>query len=403
MSSCIRPLWLCISLLAVLVVGSDRVEARDADLAVAQKARESVVRIRWRDARFSRRQVVRNAVVIRADGMLLMAGAPFAGPGSLTAVLSDGRELPAELLAADTQTALTLLRVRAAHLRPLVLRTEPEPKAAAKLVPKAAPKADAWDAPKAAGKPDATKNGAAKGAAKGAGTAPEPARPTLVAPLSYPPLGLPVVMVTSDGSVALGAVRAQRRQGTLVDPATRQALLTTGLIGAALAVVDEDVGAPFLDEDGQLVGLMVGRKSVVAPERGEEAAGVGLRLRPTPREAVAVPASVIRLVWPLLERFRRVPRAALGVRTLAMDDVLRAQLDLDTGGHVVQTVTPGGPAARAGLELHDVIVGIDGRPVEPGASLHDCLLPYRPGAAVKLDIYRAGERVSAELRLQELR
>lgn len=86
-----------------------------------------------------------------------------------------------------------------------------------------------------------------------------------------------------------------------------------------------------------------------------------------------------------------------------MDDVLRAQLSLETGGHVVQTVTPGGPAARARLELHDVIVGLDGRSIEPGATLHDCLLPYRPGASVKLDIFRAGDRVSAEVRLEELR
>lgn len=388
---------LCLSLplvLVVLVGGAANSEARDADVALAKQARASVVRIRWRDARFSRRQVVRNAVVIRADGMLLMAGAPFASPGSLTAVLPDGREFPAELLAADTQTALTLLRIRAAHLRPLALRIEPAPK---ETKPKASPKDAAPPGREAKDAPKAKK-------------ALPAARPLVaghvagqVAPLRYAPLGLRVVMVTSDGSVAVGAVRAHRRHGTLVDPKTRRPLPTTGLLGAALAVVDEDVGAPFLDPQGRLVGLMVGRKSVVAPEKGEAAAGVGLRMRPTTREAVAVPASVIALVWPLLERFRRVPRAALGVRTLPMDDVLRAQLSLETGGHVVQTVTPGGPAARARLELHDVIVGLDGRSIEPGATLHDCLLPYRPGASVKLDIFRAGDRVSAEVRLEELR
>jgi len=331
--------------------------------------------------------------VIRADGLLLMAGAPLPPDGTLTARFSDGRELPAEQLASDVPTALTLLRVRAANLVPLVLRpdTRPAPK-----VP-AAPR-PAGDEP--AAPPDPPRKESETPVAAPTVEAPAASAP---APLRYPPLGLRIAMVTSDDAVAFGVVRGHGRYGRLFDAQAREAVPTTGLLGAAIAAVDEDVGAPFLDDQGRLVGLLVGRKAVIAPERGEEAARVGLRLRPEPREAVAVPASVIGLVWPLLERYRRVPRAGLGVRTLTMDDVLRAQLDLEGGGHVIREIDADSPAARHGLEQHDIIVEVDGRRIEPGVSLQDVLLPYRPGDSVKLGIYRAGERITVPLRLAELR
>ncbi len=376
-------------MLAIVLGGTARVEAGDAEVTLAAQARASVVRIRWRDPRFSRSTAVRNAIVIRRDGMLLMAGPPLPDAGTLTARLADGRELTAERLAVDPQVALTLLRVRAANLPALTLRREAAP---VRRTPR-----DTQGTPK---KAPPAKSPASK-AGKAPATAPD--RASAPPPLAFAPIGLRCVMVTSDGGVAMGPVRSHRRYGTVPDPATRGRVRTTGLLGVTVACVDEDAGAPFLDAQGRVVGLMVGRKAVVAPEKGEAAARVGLRLRPEPREAVAVPASVVALAWPLLERFRRVPRAALGVRTLQMDDVLRAQLDLDTGGHVVRGIEPESPAAREGLKLHDVIVGVDGRRIEPGTSLHDVLLPYRPGATVKLDVFRAGDRVSLALRLEERR
>lgn len=372
--------------------------AEDADLAVAKKARASVVRIRWRDERYSRRTVVRHAVVVRADGLLLMAGPPIAGRGTLRAKLADGRELDAEVLASDVQTALSLLRIRAANLPALTLREEPARRAVAADAQKPDPK-------RAIPKEPAPKKAVpTKGAEKGKADVPLKAKGAKRAPeLRFPAIGLRLVMVTSDGSVAVGPVRRHRRYGKLVDPVTRHPVKTTGLVGVTLSAVDQDAGAPLLDAQGRLAGLLVGRKATIAPEKGEAAAAVGLRLRPEPTEAVAVPASVIRLVWPLLERFRRIPRAGLGVRTLEMDDALRAQLDLKTGGHVVRVIEPGSAAARAGLQLHDVIVGVNGRRIEPGTSFHDVLLPYRPGTSVKLGVYRTGDSITLDVKLERLR
>jgi len=323
--------------------------AQEAGLAVARAGRAAVVRIRWRDVRFGDLTSIRNAIVVRSDGLLLMAGPPPGRRGSLIARFSDGQELKARVVASDARTALTLLRVARTDLPALAMRRE---KKAASASP---------------GK--------------------HPARQRARC-LCMPPLGLSVVMVSGDGDVAFGVLRAHGRHGNVQDPQTHQPAKTTGLISAALAGIDTDAGSPLLDESGRVVGLMVGRRAATAPEQGTQAFRQGLRLRPRPVEVVAVPAAVISLVWPLLEKERGVPRAGLGMETSQADKALIEQLGIRAGAHVIRRIDPAGVAERFGLKLHDVIVTVDGRDLVEGMTMHDVLLPYRPGMGVKLGLIR---------------
>lgn len=341
------------------LLGAPDGAAGEADLAVARAARPSVVRVRWRDVRFPGVTAARNAVVVRKDGLLLMAGPPPSRHGTLSVTLHDGREMRARLLAGDVQTALSLLRVPTTGLEPLAVRT-PQPVERIR--------------------PVASEDFQAR-------------------PLVMPKLGLRVVMVTGDDAVAVGAIRSWGRYGTVVDPASGRRLRSTGLVGAAMAAVDTDAGSPLLDADGRIVGLMVGRRATKTPEAGVPPPRPGLTQRPEPVEAVAVPACVIRVVLPLLENLGRVPKAALGVTTRPIDEQLRTQLGLAAGGHVLQSLEPSGAAARAGLHRLDLIVGVNGVPIRPGTTLHDVLLPYRPQSRVRLDIIRAGRRLRVPVTL----
>jgi S1-C subfamily serine protease len=82
----------------------------------------------------------------------------------------------------------------------------------------------------------------------------------------------------------------------------------------------------------------------------------------------------------------------------------------------LQEVTPGGPAARAGLRAGkdtvpfqeerwttggDVVVGLDGHPVRKDDDLSELLLPHRPGDTITLDIYRGSARRSVQVKLGE--
>lgn len=344
---------------AALLLGARPGGAGERDLAVANAARPSVVRVRWRDMRFPTVTAARNAVVVGKDGLLLMAGPPPSRGGTLAVTLHDGREMRARLVASDAQTALALLRVSTTGLRPLRVRSEEVP---------SVPATQGEFAPR---------------------------------PLVMPALGTRVVMVTGDNAVAMGVVRAWGRHGTVLDPTTRRRVRTTGLVGAAMAGIDTDAGSPLLDSDGRILGLMVGRRASKAPERGVPAPRAGLLQRPEPVETVAVPAAVIRIVLPLLEKQGRVPRAALGVSTKRLDPSLRAHLGLDAGGHVIESLEAGGAAARAGLRRLDVIVGVNGIGIGPETTLHDVLLPYRPRTRIQLDVIRAGRRMKVPVTLGE--
>ncbi|MDA1195927.1 MAG: hypothetical protein O2894_12175, partial [Planctomycetota bacterium] len=111
-------LGLCCAALAAHA-GEEGQSPSAAELALLARARPSVVRVRLRDARFGDVTTQRHAVVVRQDGLLVLAGSPPSPTATLTAVFADGRELRARLVASDPETALTLVRVPTSGLVPI--------------------------------------------------------------------------------------------------------------------------------------------------------------------------------------------------------------------------------------------------------------------------------------------
>jgi S1-C subfamily serine protease len=124
-----------------------------------------------------------------------------------------------------------------------------------------------------------------------------------------------------------------------------------------------------------------------------------LTLLPEPTATLAIPVSVVRVVLPLLMRYRKVPRARLGIGTLPASPSLRAQFLDGAGGHAVHELEAGGPAERHGLKLYDVIYAIEGLPLRSSSPIRDALLPFRPGRTVKLSVLRLGKRIEVEVSL----
>jgi serine protease Do len=129
-----------------------------------------------------------------------------------------------------------------------------------------------------------------------------------------------------------------------------------------------DSGGPLLDLDGRIVGI----HSRISEDLAEN---------------MHVPADAFRQGWQELvdgkvtepERRRGGARANLGVRW-----------DRSADGAWIREVVPGSPAAKAGLRAQDLVVAIDGEPVENRFAAARAI-SRRQGDQLALDVRRNGE------------
>ncbi len=125
-------------------------------------------------------------------------------------------------------------------------------------------------------------------------------------------------------------------------------------------------------------------------------AGVGLGL------AVPVNAATRRIVGALMTegRFRR---AYVGIAggTRPLPPRLARETGRESGVEVVEVVE-GSPAARAGLRPEDLLLAIDGTPVERVDDVQRLMVSDVIGTRVALEILREGRRVDVDLVPDEL-
>jgi serine protease Do len=73
-----------------------------------------------------------------------------------------------------------------------------------------------------------------------------------------------------------------------------------------------------------------------------------------------------------------------------------------SGGALVGDVTPNTPGARAGLKKGDVIVKLDGQPINSANDLRLNISQMAPGTNVKLEVWRDGKTPAFNVTLGEL-
>ena len=182
--------------------------------------------------------------------------------------------------------------------------------------------------------------------------------------------------VTAGVVSALGRslpARSGRTQRSIPDVIQTDAALNPGNSGGALA-----------DSRGRVVGI------------NTALAGVGLGL------AVPINAATRRIVSELMTT-GRVRRAFVGIAggDRPLPPAVRAQVGRPSGVEVIG-VDPDGPAAAAGVRPEDLIVSVDGRPVERMDDLLRLMVGDAVGVAVTLGIVRAGRTVDVALVPAEL-
>ena len=142
-------------------------------------------------------------------------------------------------------------------------------------------------------------------------------------------------------------------------------------------------GGALVDIRGRVIGVPTLAAS--DPQLGGAAAGIGF----------AIPSNTVRDIARQIVQHGRVVnsrRAYLGVSIG------------DTGNGVyVGGVSPGGPAAKAGIVAGDLIVAVAGKPTLTSDELGSVLAALRPGQTVKVRIVRQnGSSRTVDVRLGEL-
>ncbi|HVP61165.1 MAG TPA: trypsin-like peptidase domain-containing protein [Myxococcaceae bacterium] len=145
-------------------------------------------------------------------------------------------------------------------------------------------------------------------------------------------------------------------------------------------------GGPLFDMAGEVIGV---NTAIVNNGSGS-------------RIGFAIPSSLVRALLPQLQRAGGVVRGALGVYTQDLTPELATALGLEgRHGAVINGFVPGSTAREAGVAVDDVIVSLDGRPIESARQLTRLVGLHRPGDQVKLGVVRGSTTVSVNVRLGE--
>ena len=188
-------------------------------------------------------------------------------------------------------------------------------------------------------------------------------------------------------TVTSGIISAKGR--TLALPNTSDRSIQD-FIQTDAAINPGNSGGPLVAVNGAVVGV----NSAIASQTGFYS-GYGF----------AIPINLARRVMDQIIQHGRVQRAALGVtvRNISPNDAAYVGLP-DVRGVVIEDY--GGessPARAAGLEPGDIIIAVDGKPVEYVGQLQQQIAFRRPGEVVKIDVARkGGVRKTLQVKLQEL-
>ena len=144
-------------------------------------------------------------------------------------------------------------------------------------------------------------------------------------------------------------------------------------------------GGALVDMEGNLIGI---NTAIISGSGGSN--GIGF----------AVPTDMVASVMDHLKRDGEVRRGLLGVAIADATPEIVAALEVDVDhGAVVTSVMPDSAAEKAGVQLSDVIVEIDGKQVRGSRELRNMVGLMRQNQLVELVLYRNGIRESVQARI----
>jgi serine protease Do len=180
---------------------------------------------------------------------------------------------------------------------------------------------------------------------------------------------------------------------------------TAGIISATARSLPSDNYVPFIQTDVavnpgnsggplfNLAGEVIGINSQIFSRTGGYM-GVSF----------AIPIDVARNVQEQLIKTGKVVRGRIGVTIQDVNAQLAESFGLDRPhGALVSSVEKDSPASQAGLQPGDVILGVNGRPIERFGELSGTIAGMKPGADASLQVWRGGKQQNMSVKVAELK
>ncbi len=192
------------------------------------------------------------------------------------------------------------------------------------------------------------------------------------------------------GTMTRGIISAIRSIGVQSGSPIEDAIQTDA------AVNPGNSGGPLLNSRGEVIGIT----TLIASAGADQSAGIGF----------AIPINTAKAVLDDFAKYGRVRRPSLDVVTLPIGPDIAQQIGLPADyGILIERVIPGGAADKAGLHggnqrLYqgntpvmlggDLIVALDGQPIESAQDLSAALMAHRAGETVSVTAFRGQRRMS---------
>lgn len=182
-----------------------------------------------------------------------------------------------------------------------------------------------------------------------------------------------------NSTVTAGIVSAKARNINIL----REQFAVESFIQTDAAINPGNSGGALVNLEGGLVGI----NTAIASPTGAYA-GYGF----------AVPANIVSKVVEDLLQYGVVQRGVLGVMIRSVDGGLAKEKGLDvTKGAYVDSLLENSAAAAAGIKAGDVVVEVEGKPIQSSPELQEMVARYRPGDKVKVKVDRQGKEKTFEV------
>jgi S1-C subfamily serine protease len=200
-------------------------------------------------------------------------------------------------------------------------------------------------------------------------------------------VGEPVVAIGSplgdQGSVTAGVISALHRTITAGGETGTSSETLEDVLQTDASINPGNSGGPLADAAGNVVGVNVATAG--------NANNIGY----------SIPADLARYVAETLISHQTVQHPFLGIGYYTSIDAVQKGTPFSGPGVLVNSVSSGAPAARAGFVVGDILVAIDGANIDNGVTLGGLIQPHKVGDVIACTVRRGAQTLTLRATLEE--